>query len=90
MLSLELTLEDFNGAEKIGYLPSALTTEGEPEGCDPGVGALCYYAPWENISIFYEDFRYSDSLVSLGRLESGADWFAGQSGSFEVTIERTD
>ena len=90
MLPLELTLEDFNGAEKIGYLPSALITEGEPEGCDPGVGALCYYAPWENISIFYEDFRYSDSLVSLGRLESGADWFAGQSGSFEVTIERAD
>lgn len=90
MLPLELTLEDFNGAEKIGYLPSALITEGEPEGCDPGVGALCYYAPWENISIFYEDFRYSDSLVSLGRLESGADWFGGQSGSFEVTIERAD
>lgn len=90
MLPLELTLEDFNGAEKIGYLPSALTTEGEPEGCDPGVGALCYYAPWENISIFYEDFRHSDSLVSLGRLESGADWFGGQSGSFEVTIERAD
>lgn len=90
MLPLELTLEDFNGTEKIGYLPSALITEGEPEGCDPGVGALCYYAPWENISIFYEDFRYSDSLVSLGRLESGADWFGGQSGSFEVTIERAD
>lgn len=35
MLPLELAFEDFNATEKISYLPVKLSTEGEPDGCDP-------------------------------------------------------
>lgn len=31
MLPLELTFEDYNGIEKISYLPESLTTDGEPD-----------------------------------------------------------
>ncbi len=73
MLPLDLTFEDFNGIEKISYLSQELPTEGEPDGCDPDVGDFCLYAPWGNLSIFYQDFRYSDSLIMLGHIDSGMD-----------------
>lgn len=34
MLPLELTLEGYNGVEKISYLPQNLAVQGEPDGCD--------------------------------------------------------
>ena len=87
-LPLELSFEDYNGTEKIAYLPSPLTTQGEPDSFDPSPGDLCYYAPWGNICIFYRDFRNSSSLVSLGQLDSDIQWLAGQSGDFKMTMER--
>lgn len=87
MLPLELTFEDFNGVEKISYLPQELPTEGEPDGCDPDVGDFCLYAPWGNLSVFYQDFRYSDSLILLGHIDSGMELLSGQSGDFPATLE---
>lgn len=58
-LLIELTFEDFNHIEKISYLPENLPTRGESDGCYPDIGDLCLYAPWGNLSIFYEDFCQS-------------------------------
>ena len=90
MLPLELTFEDFNGVEKISYLPQELPTEGEPDGCDPDVGDFCLYAPWGNLSVFYQDFRYSDSLILLGHIDSGMELLSGQSGDFPATLEAAE
>lgn len=90
MLPLELGFEDYNDVEKIGYLENPLTTDGEPGGCDPDVGDLCYYAPWGNLSVFYQDFRYSESLVILGHIDSGLDIISGMTGDFTVTLEKTE
>lgn len=90
MLPLELNFEDFNGIEKISYLSQKLPTEGEPDGCDPDVGDLCLYAPWGNLSIFYQDFRYSDSLIMLGHIDSGMDLISGQSGDFSAMLEAAE
>ena len=89
-LPMELNFSDYNGTEKIAYPPDTLPTEGEPDGCDPDVGDLCLYAPWGNLCIFYQDFRYSQSLIKLGHVESGMDVLAGMSGDFTVTLERMD
>ena len=89
-LPMELNFSDYNGTEKIAYPPEALPTEGEPDGCDPDVGDLCLYAPWGNLCIFYQDFRYSQSLIKLGHIESGMELLTGTSGDFTVTLERMD
>ena len=71
-LPLKVKFEDFNNTEKITYLNSALNLQGEPKGYTPQVGDLAYYAPWKNLSVFYKDFRYSDNLIYLGKIEKGA------------------
>ena len=73
MLPMELTFEDFNRTEKIAYLDEELPTDGSLDSCDPTVGDLCFYIPWGNLSVFYQDFRYSESLVPLGTVESGVE-----------------
>ena len=90
MLPLTLTFEDFNNTEKIATLPDELSTEGLPSGYTPEVGDFSYYAPWGNISVFYKDFRYSNSLYKLGRVESGIEILENMNGDFEVTIERVN
>lgn len=90
MLPLELTFEDFNGIEKIAYLDNELTTEGEPDGCDPDVGDLCLYAPWGNLSIFYNDFRYSNSLIKLGHIDSGMDIISSMDEDFSASLEKAE
>lgn len=89
-LPLDLNFEDFNGIEKISYLLQELPMEGEPDGCDPDVGDLCLYAPWGNLSIFYQDFRYSDSLIMLEHIDSGMDVISEIDEDFRVTLERVD
>lgn len=90
MLPIELSFEDFNGVEKIAYMDNDLPTEGEPDGCDPDVGDFCLYAPWGNLSIFYNDFRYSNSLIKLGHLDSGMDIIRNIQEDFSATLEKAE
>ncbi len=90
MLPLTLTFEDFNSTEKIATLPNELSTEGQPSGYTPETGDFAYYAPWGNISVFYKDFRYSNSLYKLGTIESGTEIFENMNNDFEVTIEKVN
>ncbi len=87
MLPLTMTFEDYNGIEKIGYLPRKLNTRTSPTSCDPSVGTFAYYAPWGNLSLFYRDFRHSNGLVPLGHVESGMDSLAQMQGDFTVRLE---
>lgn len=90
ILPLELQFEDFNHTEKISDLPEELPTEGESDGCDPDIGDFCLYAPWGNLSIFYQDFPYSDGLIPLGHVDAGMDLIANQTGNFSATLKRTE
>jgi hypothetical protein len=89
LLPLTLTLEDYNGTEKISNLPRKLSTDDAPAGLDPSVGDITYYAPWGNVAIFYKDFGYSRGLVKLGQIDSRADVFH-RPGTLRVTIQRSD
>lgn len=92
MLPLELNFEDYNNVEKIAYLPEGqpLPTEEEPDSYDPSVGDLCLYAPWGNLSLFYQEFGYSSGLISLGRLEAGIEEIAAFPDGVIVTLERME
>jgi hypothetical protein len=89
LLPLTLTLTDYRGTEKISDLPRRLSTAGAPEGHDPEVGDITYYAPWGNLAIFYEDFGYSPGLVKLGRINSGIETLAGSSGEVTIRVYRS-
>lgn len=90
MLPLELTFEDYNGIEKISYLSEELPTEGEPDGCNPERGDFCLYAPWGNLSIFYEDFGESNGLIPLGHVENGIEILSGMDSDFSVILEAVE
>lgn len=86
LLPMTLALDDYAATEKISYLPRKLARDGAPAGIDPSAGDIAYYAPWGNLAIFYRDFRYSEGLIKLGRIDSGAQAL-NVSGSIKVTIE---
>ena len=45
MLPLTLTLQDYNGTEKISDLPRRLSREGAPDGLEPSAGDVVFYPP---------------------------------------------
>lgn len=90
LLPLELSFEDYNSTEKIAYLDDELATDGSPDNCDPEVGDLCYYIPWGNLCLFYQDFRHSESLVPLGTVISGAEMLEQLDTEPAVTLESAD
>lgn len=89
LLPITLKLDDYNATEKIAYLPRQLSSEGAPDGIDPEVGDITYYAPWGNVALFYRDFGYSPGLIRLGRFDAGVDAIAVGS-SLQVHIEAID
>jgi len=68
ILPLTLSMEDYVGKEKIGFLPHKLTTQGLQPFGQEAVGDLAYYAPWGNLALFYQPYRYSRGFVRLGRI----------------------
>lgn len=88
MLPLTLKLEEFNGREKIGYLPRKLKYQGSP-GSDPEDGDLIYYVPWGNIGFYYNTagIGYSDQTIHIGTYKASPEElekFEGHSVTVEV------
>ena len=69
LLPLTIAFEEFNGREKIGYLPRELDIDGSP-GHDPEDGDLIYFAPWGNLGFYYntEGIEHDDRVIHLGTL----------------------
>lgn len=90
MLPLTLDFQDFNGTEKIAYLPRNLDTSSTNGGIEPSAGDFTLYEPWGNLAIFYNSFHYSEDLIKLGVIESGLDVLTKQNGSFTAKIDFAD
>lgn len=71
-LPVTIDMVDHGGVEKTGPLPSPLSTQGQPEGADPDVGAVGYYAPGNDLVLYYGDQSFFPGIVVLGRLEGDA------------------
>ena len=87
-LPLTLKFENYGGIEKISYPPEKLDISKAPNNCTPSAGDLTSYAPWGNLAFFHKDYRNSDGLVPLGRIESGIENLQGINENFSVTVER--
>jgi len=86
MLPLDLVIDDFSTNEKIAYLPRKLTEEGSGPFSNEAAGDLCYYAPWGNLAFFHGDYRYSNGLIRIGRLDDGPQPLLTR-GKFALRIE---
>ncbi|MDO5623655.1 MAG: cyclophilin-like fold protein [Pseudomonadota bacterium] len=85
-LPLSLTLQDYEGTEKIAKLPFRLPDEaGAAHTGRPG--DITYYAPWGNLALFHGDGpSVPPGLVYLGRFEGDAT--AALRGATRIRIER--
>ena len=83
---MTITLEDYASTEKIAYMSRKLSTAGAPDGVDPAVGDIAYYAPWGNVAIFYRDAGHAKGLIKLGSLDSGIEILRAR-GALKVTLE---
>lgn len=89
-LPMTVHFEDFNNTEKISYIDGQLDTSNAVTEYTPLAGAFAYYIPWGNLSVFYEDFRQSSGLASLGTVESGMEYVKTMDKYDSVTIERLE
>lgn len=84
----DLSFFDLSGIEKpIQRLDEPLSLGEEEPGYDPVTGEMVIYRPWGNFTIFYGDFRYSEELVPLGKVESGLEVLSSQTDDFTGTLE---
>ena len=67
-----IDMRDHGGVEKTGPLPSPLSLDGQPDGADPDVGDVGYYAPGNDLVLYYGNQSYYPGIVILGHLEGDA------------------
>ena len=87
LLPMEVSLEEFNGREKIAYPVRQLETAGAP-GSDPENGDLIYFSPWGNLGFYYnaDGIGFSDDTIHIGTYTATPDQLALLEGG-RVTIE---
>ncbi|WP_299929012.1 cyclophilin-like fold protein [uncultured Nocardioides sp.] len=87
-LPVTVDMVDHGGVEKTGPLPEPLSLEGQPEGADPAVGDLGYYAPGNDLVLYYGDQSFHSGIVVLGRLDDdAAERIAALGGPVTATVE---
>lgn len=87
-LPVTVEMTDHGGVEKTGPLPGPLSLEGQPEGADPDVGDVGYYAPGNDLVLYYGDQSYFPGIAILGRLNGDAvEMIADMDGPVTATIE---
>jgi hypothetical protein len=87
-LPLTIDMVDHGAVEKTGPLPSPLSLDGQPEGADPDVGDVGYYAPGNDLVLYYGDQSYYPGIVIIGRLDGdAASRIADLDGAVTATIE---
>lgn len=85
---ITFSFKDFAGSEKIAYSNPILKINNE-EGCDPKIGDIVIYKPWNNIAIFYKDTAtFSSDLIFLARLdENEISKIANINNDFNITFK---
>lgn len=81
-------MDDLHRAEKTGPLGSELTTDGAPDGSDPEVDEIGYYAPGGDLVLYYGDVAYFNGIIRIGRFTDSIAAIADQPDGVEVTVAR--
>jgi hypothetical protein len=87
-LPLTIDMTDHGSVEKTGPLPAPLSLAGQPDGADPDVGDVGYYAPGNDLVFYYGDQSYYPGIVIIGHLDGdAARRIAGMEGAITATVE---
>jgi len=87
-LPLTIDMVDHGAVEKTGPLPLPLSLAGQPDGADPDVGDVGYYAPGNHLVFYYGDQSYYPGIVIIGRLDGdAASRIADMQGAITATVE---
>jgi hypothetical protein len=87
-LPVTVEMTDHGGVEKTGPLPGPLSVDGQPEGADPDGGDVGYYAPGNDLVLYYGDQSYFPGIVVLGQMDGdAAERIADLDGSVTATVE---
>ncbi len=86
-LPVTVQMTDHGGVEKTGRLPKPLSLAGQPAGADPDIGDVGYYAPGQDLVLYYGDQSYYDGIVVIGKMaEDAADRLGGIDGAITATV----
>ena len=75
-LAVTVQMRDHGGVELTDRLPAPLSLDGQPEGADPDPGDIGYYAPGNDLVLYYGDQSYYPGIVRLGTLSGDVDAIA--------------
>ena len=90
-LPVTVEMADHGSVEKTGAIPSPLSLDGQPAGADPDVGDIGYYAPGNDLVLYYGDQSYYNGIVVLGRMDGdAAERIADMDGSITATVDILD
>lgn len=86
-LPLNIKVENYGSNEKIFYPPEALNTNQTPLLQHGGEGTLGYFAPWDDVVMFYGPCRSYSGLYVLGEAISGGTYIKNLSGNIQIEKE---
>lgn len=81
-LPLDIAVENYSTNEKIFYPLQKLNTAGTPMA-KPRVGMVAYYAPWDDVVLFYKPLD-GDELYELGYVAEDAGQIEKLSGTLHI------
>ena len=77
------TLNDSQAATELFYPLESLDTSDAPLASG-GSGILAYYAPWQDVVLFYDDFQANSALFALGTCTAGETEIAALHGTIRI------
>jgi hypothetical protein len=86
-LPVTLEMNDHGSVEKTGRLPSPLSTAGQPPAADPDIADIGYYAPGNDLVLYYGDQSSYPGIVVIGRMDqTTAERIAAMDGTITATV----
>ena len=86
-LPVTLEMSDHGSVEKTGRLPAPLSTAGQPPAADPDIADVGYYAPGQDLVLYYGDQSSFPGIVVIGRMDPAtAERIAAMDGTITATV----
>lgn len=83
-LPIDTVVENYGSSEKIFYPPQALAIQDTPLLKNGGIGTLGYFAPWNNVVMYYGSCEAYDGLYILGEVIKGGEYIKNLSGTLHI------